>query len=143
MNKGTKRRTKLVKLVNSHHINKIDVLRKAWGVSNRRAAAIIISYVHDIGTVPSPNRAVKGLYEVTQDNKGCTNIFFPMTGEQFDVATQVAKDAGFDFSTLFRIALDAFYEQWESGTLDYNKNARFANYVKLYNINNKRIANEQ
>ncbi|OQD21890.1 hypothetical protein UE98_19000 [Burkholderia cenocepacia] len=129
-------RMKMFTLSSAAHIEKLHAIRTAWHVSNRKASAIIVEYMLGVDTVTSATRKIT-LQEEDAIND-TVNIFLPMTSKQFKQAQDIARQKGYDFTTIFKMALDDFYALWIAGKLDLNKSQRFAEYVRKHDIKNER-----
>lgn len=112
--------------VNSVHAQKLEEIRTAFGMSSRKAGAFILGYVYGIESIVKESHSSPATPKTIEQK----NIFLPMTDEQFDCAVSQAKQLGYDFSTLFKVAVDKFYEEWKGNGVDLQKTAFIRRILK-------------
>ncbi|WP_175888234.1 hypothetical protein [Burkholderia contaminans] len=109
------------------HTSKLDAICSTYGWSARRAACFILAYTHNIETIQKTSRIL-----FPQKNQGDVkpkNLFLPMTPLQANLANEIAKQAGYDFTSLFKQSLDQVYSDFKEGKLDFNKNELTKRFV--------------
>ncbi len=112
--------------INSVHAQKLEEIRLAFGMSSRKAGAFILGYVYGIESIVKESHSSPSTSKLAEQR----NIFLPMTDEQFDSAIDQAKKLGYDFSTIFKVAVDKFYEEWKGNGVDLQKTAFIRRILK-------------
>lgn len=102
--------------------SKLDEIRGHFGWSARRASSFILAHNLEMDSVIS--HATRLLFPNSNDRSSTLNLFIPMTSEQMDKACEITTERNYDFTHLFKMEVDKFYDEYKpvNFRVNFNKN---------------------